>query len=434
MSSKCAREQCTRSLHVLCYICGENFCREHFNEHDHSLNSLLNSFNDQAKDLDQRLEQLNNEELIENSYEKLDQWREQAHQIIDQFYQKKCRELQQRFQENFEENLQNLQQIQSQINQLLQEENISRTDVLSLKGDLNHLADQVDQLEKTIFQIQIEPLEIPKNSIQVQMINQTVFQLKQISNPFLTMNFSKKFFKPMASNDQYLLICQIDHLSLMDQQFHFNKQIPWNNGRIWDMAFSTILNSFIILGHYQIYVLNPQTMSIQSMDNISRQNWWSCTCSEKSLFLSTYDQGSSIIEYHLHPTVQINNQWKSPLTCTKEESIKDIVYNNEKLGLTIFNQKNLTKRFELRSMNQLDILWVYQIDIPGSCHNTLRCCSLNDNEWLIADFDHRELIHLNKNGKLKKLYPYNLSPWYIHLFHQNILVISTRKSLHFHQL
>lgn len=434
MSSKCAREQCTRSLHVLCYICGENLCREHFNEHDHSLNSLLKSFNDQVNDLDQRLDLLNNEELIENSYDKLDQWREQSHQIIDQFYQKKCRELQQRFQENFQENHQNIEQIQSHIQQLLQEENPSRADVVALKGDVNHLGDQIDQLEKTIFQVEIQPLELSKDFIQIQMINQTVFQLKQISNPFLTINFPKKFSKPIASNEQFLLIYQLDHLALLDQQFHFTQQIPWNYGRIWDITFSPILNSFLIVGHYQIYIFNPQTKSIQIMENISRLNWWACTSSDKSLFLSTYDQGSTIVEYQLHPTIQMKNQWKSPLTCTKEESIKDLISKSDKLGLTIFNQKNFMKRFELRSLNELAILWVFQIDIPGSCHNTLRCCSLNADEWLIADFDHRQLIHLNPNGQLKKLYPYNFSPWYIHLFHQNILVISTRKSLHFHQL
>ena len=93
MSTLCAFPACKRASRVLCYVCHESLCREHYDEHDHSFNLIINSLNDQLKECDDRLEELNNEELIENYLEKLDKWRDESYQTIDRLYEKKCREL-----------------------------------------------------------------------------------------------------------------------------------------------------------------------------------------------------------------------------------------------------------------------------------------------------------------------------------------------------
>ena len=143
-----------------------------------------------------------------------------------------------------------------------------------------------------------------------------------------------------------------------------------------------------------LYLIDPNTMSIQRIQTILRRNWWSCTSSNTSLFLSTYEHSSTIMEFTLQPSIQLINKWTSPITCNKDEYIKDINYNNQTLALTIYNKKYFTKRLELRSITKLDYLWTFQLDIRGECHNSLRCCSLNNNQWLVADFDNQSLFHI----------------------------------------
>jgi hypothetical protein len=279
MSTLCSFTKCKRASRALCYVCHKSLCREHFDEHDHSFNSLLNSLNDKVKDFDDRLDDLNNEELIENCYQTIEKWRDDCYQIIDRLYKKKCREIKRRFHENIDRQQKKINEIHSNITQLLQEEDISQKNINLLKLDIQNLENDINQLEQTTFQIEVHPLTIENNLIIIEQINTKNFNLKQISYPYQTIDCSKNLTKPLASNNQYLLIYQMKNLCLINRELTLVKQIPWNYGRIWDMCWSSTLNHFIIMAHYQIYLINENTMSIEPIQTISRRNWWSCTCS-----------------------------------------------------------------------------------------------------------------------------------------------------------
>src|SRR2546430_2270614 len=139
MSTICAITRCKRASRALCYVCHQSLCREHFDEHDHSFNSLLKSLNDKVKDIDDRLEDLNNDELIETCYEKLDKWRDDSYKTIDRLYNKKCQEIKERFHENIDRQQEKINQLRSNITQLLQEEDISQKSVNLLKSDFENL-------------------------------------------------------------------------------------------------------------------------------------------------------------------------------------------------------------------------------------------------------------------------------------------------------
>jgi hypothetical protein len=434
MSTVCTFSECKRASRALCYVCHQSLCREHFDKHDHSFNSLLNSLNDKVKDFDDRLDDLNNEELIENCYEILDKWRDDCYKTIGRLYDKKCQEIKRRFHENIDRQQEKINQIHLKITQLLEEEDISQKNVNLVKLDVENLEEEMNQLEQTKYQIEVHPLKIDNNLIIIKEINTTHFNLKQISLPYKTIDCYNNSPKPLASNNQYLLIYRMQNLCLIDRELTLIKQTPWTYGRIWDMCWSSTLNRFIVMAHYEVYLVDENTMLIERIQTISRHNWWSCTCSNTSLFLSTYEQGSSIMEFSLQPSIQFIKKWTTPITCNKDEFIKDIIYNNQSIALTIYNKKYLTKRIELRSLPKFDYLWSFDLDIRGECYNTLRCSSLNDNQWLVADFHNQTLFHITNQGKLKTIYTYNTAPCYINLFTPNILVISTPNSVNFHKL
>ncbi|CAF1359457.1 unnamed protein product [Adineta ricciae] len=431
---RCTVTNCRCISRALCYVCHENFCREHFDVHDHSYNSLLKSLNDKIKDFDDRLEDFNNEELIENCYEKLDKWRDDCYKTIDQLYAKKCQEIKRRFHENIDRRQERIVQLQTKVTNLLQEEDVTKTSVNSLLIDVEGLEEEMNKLEQIILHIDIQPLILDNKTITIEEINTTHFNLTQITHPYHSIDCSNHLSKPLASNEQYLLIYRMQNLCLIDRELTLVKQVSWSHNRIWDTCWSSTLNCFIILAHYEVYLLNIDNMSIERVETVFRRNWWSCTCSESSLFLSTYEHSSSIMEFCLQPSIEFIKEWKSPLTCRKDEFIKDIVYNNQTIAITIFNKKTFRKRFELKSLRKFDLLWSLDLDIRGECHNTLRCCSLPDNQWLLTDFDNQRLFHIRNDGKLKTIYPYPTTPWYINLFTSNILVISTQTSVNFHKI
>ncbi|CAF0805802.1 unnamed protein product [Adineta steineri] len=434
MPTLCAITNCKSVSRALCYVCHESLCREHFDDHDHSFNSLLKSLNTKVKNFDDRLEDLTNEELIENCYEKLDKWRDDSYKTIDRLYEKKCQEIKQRFHDNLNQRQEKITELQTKITDLLQEEDISRQSINLLIVDVENLEEEMNKLEQTIFHINIHPLILENKSIMIEEINTTHFNLTQISYPYHIIDCSNKLSKPTASNEQYLLMYRMHNLHLINRELLPIKQIAWPHGRIWDMCWSSTLNRFIVMAHFEVYLIDENTMSIERIETILRRNWWSCTCSDTSLYLSTYEQGTSIMEFSLQPSIELIKEWKSPLICHKHEYIKDIVCNNQTIALTIYDKKFLTKRIELRSIKHFDYIWSLKLDIEGECHNSLRCCSLYDNQWLVADFHNQRLFHIRNDGKLKTIYSYKMSPWYITLFGPNILVISTQNSVNFHKL
>ena len=194
---------------------------------------------------------------------------------------------------------------------------------------------------------------------------------------------------------------QLPDLCLIDRNFKIVRQTTWNHGDIRDICWSSSLNRFIIIGEKDVFSINEKTMSIDKFVTLSKRNWFSCTCSDSSLFLSTYELASSIIEYNLLPTMEIIKEWKSPVTCQKEEWITDMKYNNGSITLMIKNSSENTLFIELRNIKTLDRLWSFKMDCMDLQKRSFHCCLVNDEEWLVMDHDSDRLVHITKDGKMK---------------------------------
>ncbi|CAF2117301.1 unnamed protein product [Rotaria magnacalcarata] len=174
-------------------------------------------------------------------------------------------------------------------------------------------------------------------------------------------------------------------------------------------------------------------MSINRIETNKKAKWASCTCSDTSIFLSTRVHGSSILEFSLSATPNLIREWKCPDSCALTEDITSVKYYNEKLLLLIRNYTNKTVRMNLKSAITFDCIWSFQLDIIYTQEKVIRCCSLMNDEWLIADFENQRLIQIAKDGQNKSMLAYNEIPWFAHLFGPNILAVSIRKfELNFH--
>lgn len=255
-----------------------------------------------------------------------------------------------------------------------------------------------------------------------------------ISAPYRTLNRTGGSSRLLADNDRFLLFCQFPTLSLIDRDLTVMNQHVWTHGWLCDMCWSSALTVFVAITHRYVFLLNETTLSCERLDAIQEDGWFSCTCSDTSLFLSSFGLGSSVTEVGLSPSIQLVKRWQSPDTCAQDEAINDIIYKNGTCALIINNQYSKTVRMELRCSTTFHRLWSLQLDIIPF-ENTITCCSLNNtDEWLVVDCNTCRLLHVTGKGKVKMTRSYNPKPWRACCFGPEFLVMSTMAGVNVHKL
>ncbi|CAF2805392.1 unnamed protein product [Rotaria sp. Silwood2] len=434
MSQPCAVSTCKRISRTLCYGCNQNFCREHMIEHDLSLNSQLNPLSDEINALGERLKSINLENAIGDSHEKLKKWRVDCYKTIDDLFEQKCQELDRCIAKKMEKQHEKISCIRVKMSELIQEQEATHKDIDSLKSTLRDLEREMSKIEQTSFQIEIKSLIIDDSLIHIEDSDINRFDLSSISPLYKTINYTRENWAPLACNNRYLLIHQEPNLCLVDRNLTIIKQNSWIYGTIYDMCWSSALNRFIVINGSDVFLVDENNMSIENIQALQKSKWLSCTTSETSLFLSTKVWGSSIMEFSLLPTIELVKQWQSPDTCSRDEVINGIVYNNDTIAMMIKNPSKKTIHIEMRSSATLDRLWSVRLNIAYSQNIRTRCCLLSHDEWLIVDRNTSRLFHISKDGNVKSSCAYNPPPFCATVFDQNMLAISTARGVNLHKL
>lgn len=381
---------------------------------DSSSNSATNMVNLYSK----RLKEVNFNEKLTNFRAKLDQWQKESHRLIDEYYQRKLNEFQTNCNEQYSK-------IQTEILQLQDEP--ENTDQRTAR--ITSLDNQLNDLEQTSFEVHLRSLIIPENSITIQK----EFHLPQIPNNYSKIPYTATSSSAIASNREYLLMHQDPYVLYLDQDFKIVKQLFWPYGWIRDMCWSTTLNSFILITDNQIYFINNQFEINPASKQDIQQIWFSCTCSNEFLFLSTCQWGSLIYQFKLESSLNLIQQWKPPLTCQDYEGINDIQCNQENLALMIKNPREHTKRIELKSFKTFSTLWSLQLSI-GPNIRLFTCCSINTNEWLVVDGTNCHIYQISKDGQFKNSIACPAVPYRANLFASNILAISVENDLNLYRI
>jgi len=250
------------------------------------------------------------------------------------------------------------------------------------------------------------------------------------------MNCSNQSGVAFNKNNQNLLIYEKHKLILFNQDLISIEEISWINGQIYDICWSKTLNNFILITDKRIlYLINENPLSFTQIKSIPQEKWWSLTCSDQYLFLTTYGTDTNIFLFDLFSSFDFLKRWRSPQTCKQHESIHDINYTNNTILLTIGDSSNKTVRIELRSSITLKHYWKILIDINYiSYQSTIHSCLLKDDEWIIIGENTSNIYHISKDGILKKVYQYQQPVWNAITFGSNLLAIRTENNIHFHRI
>ena len=424
MSQLCAVNKCIRASRGLCDCCDQQLCIQHLSEHNAALINQLNPLTDEFNALSDRLNTLNIQNITGESRRKLEQWRDRSHQQqIDRLFEQKCEELDRIMNEKIQKQREEVTHLQSKIAEIIREQETTRQQIDSLTSAIHDLKEQMNELQNTSLRVTTQRLIIDGGSILIESTAEHELNLSNLLSPCKTISRPAGSKFSICANDEYLLIHQKPNLCLVDHEMNVVKRMQWNYERIWDICWCSTLDRFIVNEGNNIFLLDESTMSIEKIKTIEEKRWLSCTTSENHLFLSTNTFGSIVKKYDLLPSIKLVTEWKSTFTCTDNEWISSIQYNNEKLGLLIRNNPEKSLRMELRSADTFDRIWTLEFDIVCEQNYIFYCCSLTCNEWLVTDYEKKRLLQITNDGKLKAVVPYENIPYCPTLF-GNMLAIS----------
>lgn len=434
MSQSCKIAKCSRIASSLCTCCQKQICKIHFDEHYEVLISQLQPITNELTTLNDNLKSFDINKTTAESREKLEQWRLECHQEIDRLFQRKCQELDQCIIQKISKQTEKIEQIQTRFIQMKQNAEITRQEIQFLTTLITQIKKEIINIDNTFVQIRILPLKINENILPIYETIRPKIDLSTLPSSCKTISHSAKSCSVLASNDQLLLAHQERRLCLINQQFDITKNVPWPYNNILDMCWSTATEKFILINENDIFLVDEKLIHIEKLPAFSHKQLLSCTCSDKALYISTNELGSSINEFHLLPSIEFSKQWSCPITCTTTEIIDNMIYNNETLALLIKNSNEKTLRIELRFCTTLDYVWSLPLDIQCTKTMVFRCCLLSFDEWLIADYETSRLLHITKFGQIKNIMKYKSIPYHVNLFNQNILVVFCKNGKNFHQL
>ena len=434
MSQPCAIASCPRVSRALCHCCQQNICLLHLNEHNDLINQQLKPISESLDFLNRRLHTINVSKTIENCRQKLEQWRADSHKRIENFFQQKCEELDRLINEKLDEQQEEIKCLEKSIQQVYERQETTFDDIDYLTQSIDHLKREIKNIEESFVQIQTNPIIVDNHLINIKGLNEPKYDLTILSTIFKIINVPQESYGILAANERVLLIHQAPNLCFVDKDLSIMKKIPWRHGIIYDACWSSILGQFIILHEKHLFFLDEITSSITQIRPPEKRKWFSCTCSDRYLFLSTNKWGSSISKIQLLLNKKIGQQYESPPLCKEDEYIDSIAYENKSLAMIIRNRTYQTLRIDLASSESLKLLWSFTLDIPWNRDRPFQCCSFLNGDWLVGDFERGSLLHVAKEGKLKSTAPCNAIPQCMTLFGPNRLAISTKDGIYFYEL
>jgi hypothetical protein len=316
---------------------------------------------------------------------------------------------------------------------LIENQETTKNDIDTLTLAIRNLEQKMNEIEHIRVEIDIRPLTMDNSLIQIGKSKGHQFDLMSLRPPDRTVAREFVIDNVITSSARFLLTYIDSNLCLIDEKLSIIKHIKWDYNYIEDMCWSSVLKRFLVITKKNVFLVDENKMSVEQVQQIEDKRWNSCGCSDKSLYLSREAWDSSILEFSLLPSIQYVKLWKISDQSKQEQRVDSITYNHGTLALAINDKSNRTKLFELRSSETFSPLWSMQLDIDYSS-NVVRCCPLNHDEWLLADWYTSRLFHITKDGKLKETCAYTSIPYNITWFCSNILAVLTDGSVNFHKL
>ena len=433
MPHLCCTSTCKSKSIAKCPCCNKQLCRAHFLQHDLTLRSKFHRFNEQIEEMMQQYQTLNIKKITNEFILQLDRWRVNSYRIIDEFYQKKYNEVHDQIHQLFIKQEEGIIQLRSQLVEAINQQKIAESSLNVLTIDIQNLKQQINQVKRVSVQFDINPLIFADDLINIHPLKAHSYDFSEFTSPYQKIARVPFSSDALASNDQFLLVHQNSNLYLIDENLFVKNQKKWPHGYIRDISWSQTLKAFFLITFDEIYLVKQDSFKIKHIKSIQGQSWQCCTCSDTSLYLTKDLSNATIDEYSLTSSIKLLKRHDRIETRDEKERIDSMEYSNETLAVAINNQTKEEIFVELRSTGTFDRLWRCQLSIEYT-QRRIQCCWFDYQTLTVTERDSSSIFQISDDGNVADVIKYKDNIQYLNLFGTNILVITCRDSINFHQL
>ena len=435
MSQSCSIHECDQVAFAECNCCHQLICKYHLSEHYNRLNDEFNQLVSELNTFSEYVRSFDKKKLTLESREILDQWRFQCHQKIDEIYDEKVRRIDTIITEKIDEQSAAMNKLESRVEKTINEQETNNNDeIRTMSLELDRLKNEMVQIEQIYIQVRINQIPIDENSIHVNASYRPPIDICQLFQPWKEIKHSAQVYNVFSSNENSLLIHQPPNLCRYNEDIELLQKVPWPFGPIINICWSSVLERFIVLNDRSLFLVSEDLSLLRKYSLTKSSRWSSCDCSDSSVFLSNNESMASIFVVKIGTNFELIDRWIYPTKINENVSIDSLCCTKETLALLLRNSTTKLISFELRFSSTFDCVWKLSLDIIYQRDFRFRCCSLSFNEWLIADYQNELLLHIAKSGHFKEKFKYATAPYGVHLFKQNLLIISTKSGKNIHRI
>jgi hypothetical protein len=141
--NKCQLDGCNRAASTRCFCCNRNVCTRHFAEHIDAVKAQIDPLANEINTMVEKIQDLTIEQITEPSFAQLQQWRSDMHQLIDEIFLAKSKEMEDlietnknKFIEHKKQQVETMMKIQDDVRQLVEDGDATSEQIQLLKNQL----------------------------------------------------------------------------------------------------------------------------------------------------------------------------------------------------------------------------------------------------------------------------------------------------------
>jgi hypothetical protein len=161
----CQVNGCNRAASTRCFCCKKNVCTRHFTEHIDAVKAQIDPLANETNVMMEKIQGLTIEKTTEACFASLQQWKIDMHQLIDEIFLTKIKEIEdlvaenkEKFVEHRKQQLENIMQIQDDVKQLVEDGDATFEQIQLLKSRLVNVETNLASFGKDFLSVNAEVL------------------------------------------------------------------------------------------------------------------------------------------------------------------------------------------------------------------------------------------------------------------------------------
>jgi hypothetical protein len=163
--NKCQLDGCNRAASTRCFCCNKNVCTRHFTEHIDAVKAQIDPLANEINTMVEKIQGLIIEQITEPSFAELQQWRIDMHQLIDEIFLAKSKEMEDliqtnknKFVEHKKQQVETMMKIQDDVKQLVEDGDATVEQIRLLKNQLTSVETSLTSFGKDFLSVNVRVL------------------------------------------------------------------------------------------------------------------------------------------------------------------------------------------------------------------------------------------------------------------------------------